>query len=195
MIRRLLTYVIKRLEYRKNKHKFGAFGEGSSIQKPLRISHGQNIFIGKNVEIHDFCWLAANPLSGSHLSKLVIEDGAVIGDFCHIFATKSIVIHKNVLFANSVYISDNSHAFQNINIPILKQNIIQKNTVEIGEGSWLGEHVCVIGATIGRNCVIGANSVVTHDIPDYCVAVGSPARIIKRFDQISRTWLSTDSKM
>ena len=60
--------------------------------------------------------------------------------------------------------------------------------VIIGEGSWLGENVCVCGASVGKHCVIGANSVVTRDIPDYCIAVGSPARVVKRYNFDKNTW-------
>ena len=62
--------------------------------------------------------------------------------------------------------------------------------VEIGEGSWIGEGVCVIGAKIGRHCVVGANAVVTKDIPDNTVAVGVPAKVIKKWDEESKTWKS-----
>jgi acetyltransferase-like isoleucine patch superfamily enzyme len=58
----------------------------------------------------------------------------------------------------------------------------------IGEGSWLGENVCVIGASIGKHCVIGANSVVTKDIPDYSVAVGIPAKVIKKYNFNKCEW-------
>ena len=71
----------------------------------------------------------------------------------------------------------------------MHQPIKQINTVIVGDGSWLGENVCVIGAKIGKNCVIGANSVVTKDIPDYCVAVGAPAKVIKRFDFVNQQWI------
>ena len=64
----------------------------------------------------------------------------------------------------------------------------------IGRDSWRGENVCVLGAKIGRHCVIGANSVVTKDIPDYCIAVGIPARIIKRYCFDSQTWRRTDEQ-
>jgi lipopolysaccharide O-acetyltransferase len=54
---------------------------------------------------------------------------------------------------------------------------------------WLGEHVSVLpGVTIGKGCIIGANSVVAKDIPDYCIAVGCPARVIKRFSFASNRW-------
>ena len=69
------------------------------------------------------------------------------------------------------------------------QGVTQKRDVVIGNGSWIGEHVCIIGASIGRHCVIGANSVVTRDIPDYSVAVGSPAVIIKKYDFNLNKWI------
>ena len=131
--------------------------------------------------------------AASGKAELIIEDGTIIGNFNHIFATKKIVIHKDVLTADKVYISDNLHGYENINLPIIKQAIVQKGEVEIGEGCWLGENVCVLGAHIGKHCVIGANSVVTKDIPDYSVAVGAPARIIKRYDFIKKSWVIIQS--
>ena len=60
--------------------------------------------------------------------------------------------------------------------------------VTIGEDSWIGENVCICGASIGKHCVIGANSVVTKDIPDYCVAAGIPAKVIKKYNFEKNSW-------
>lgn len=180
--------LIIRFYYRKI---FGHFGN-STYDSPLRFKGERNIYVGDGVLIQYKTWLEALPLTG-YESKLVIEDGCVIGNFNHIYATKSIIIHKYVLTADKVYISDNLHGYADINSPILRQPIVQNREVEIGEGSWLGENVCVLGSRIGKQCVIGANSVVTHDIPDYCVAVGAPARIIKRYDLNTNQWRKTDS--
>jgi len=73
-------------------------------------------------------------------------------------------------------------------MPILKQPIKQLPPMTIGDGTWLGENVCVLGVSIGKNCVIGANSVVTKEIPDYSVAVGAPARIIKKYNLNTNRW-------
>ena len=89
-------------------------------------------------------------------------------------------------------ISDNLHSYENISLPISKQPVKQIGCVKIGDGTWLGENVVVIGAKIGKNCVIGANSVVNKDIPDYCVSVGIPAKIIKRFNLKTSKWENTD---
>lgn len=167
---------------------FRNFGLHSVVRSPLRVDGAKNISVGNRCSIQYKTWLAAMPLTGYNV-KLVIEDGCSIGNFNHIYATRSIILHKNVLTADKVYISDNLHGYEDINIPILQQPIVQKNNVEIGEGSWLGENVCVIGANIGKHCIIGANSVVTKDIPDYSVAVGEPAKVIKQYDFEQKKWI------
>ncbi|MFD2601213.1 acyltransferase [Flavobacterium suzhouense] len=152
----------------------------------------QNISIGENVYIAYRSWLAALPLTGAEHCELIIGDGTSIGNLNHIYATKSIIIGKDVLTADKVYISDNLHGYEDVSLPIIKQPIKQIATVVIGDGCWLGENVCVIGAKIGKNCVIGANSVVTKDIPDYSVAVGSPAKVIKRYCFETNQWIKTN---
>lgn len=170
------------------KYSFSSFGSRSYIISPLKIDGIKNIKIGKNVYVSYKTWLAALPLTGHESCELVIGDGTNIGNFNHIFATRSIVIGRNVLTADKVYISDNSHEYEDIYTPIKSQPIKQISDVKIGDGTWLGENVCVIGAKIGMNCVIGANSVVTKDIPDYCVAVGSPAKVIKKYNLKNNSW-------
>lgn len=167
------------------------FGSNSVIWKPLRISG--NISVGSNVTIQYKSWLQANPLTGEN-AYLEIGEGCVIGHFNEIYATKSIVLEPNVLTADRVYISDNLHGYENPDLPVLKQPVIQNgNGVVIGEGSWLGVGVCVLGASIGKHCVVGSNAVVTHDIPDYSVAVGIPAKVIKRYNQERGKWEKTNS--
>jgi acetyltransferase-like isoleucine patch superfamily enzyme len=168
--------------------RFGKFGKKSRIDAPLKLDGRKNIHIGNNVHIHYRTWLGCEPLTDCKSPELIIDDGSVIGNFNHIYSTSSIRIGKNVLTADKVYISDNLHNYEDPDTPIIKQPIRQLAHVTIGDGSWIGENVCIIGASVGKHCIIGANSVVTHDIPDYCVAVGSPARVIKKYNQESGTW-------
>lgn len=160
----------------------------ASIISPLSLDGSKNIHLG-SVYIGYKSWLAANPLTDAKECALVIKDGCTIGHFNHIYATGKIVFEENVLTADRVYVSDNLHGYEDIHIPIISQPIKQNGHVTIGEGSWLGENVCVLGASIGKHCVIGANSVVTHDIPDYSVAVGIPAKVIKKFDVEQKQWI------
>ncbi|MCR4825927.1 MAG: acyltransferase [Bacteroidales bacterium] len=167
---------------------FKHFGKKSRIDKPLRIEGKRFIEIEDHVYVQPYTWLACQPLTCCNNPTLKLGEGTVVGNFNHIYATQSIVIENYVLTADKVYISDNLHGYDNPEIPILQQPIRQIGEVRIGEGSWLGENVCVIGASIGKHCTIGANSVVTHDIPDYCVAVGAPARVIKQYNFETKQW-------
>ncbi|HVS92101.1 MAG TPA: acyltransferase [Mucilaginibacter sp.] len=169
----------------------GSLGSRSKIISPLKIDGASNISIGKKVSIGYKTWLASVPHTGSPRCSLVIEDGTYIGNFNHIYATSGIRIGKKVLTADKVYISDNLHSYGDINTAIIDQEIKQIQEVTIGDGSWLGENACIIGANIGKGCVVGANAVVTKNIPDYCVVIGIPARIIKRFDMDTGQWVRT----
>jgi len=170
------------------KFKFGKFGKRSVIIDPLNINGARNIYINENVVIESLSWIAAVPLTNTKDCKLEICSGSRIGHFNHIYATHYIKIGKDVLTSDRVYISDNSHDYSDIEKPILRSNIRQLNDVSIGEGSWIGENVSIIGACIGKHCVIGANAVVTKNIPDYSIAVGVPAKVIKKFDAITGKW-------
>jgi acetyltransferase-like isoleucine patch superfamily enzyme len=121
---------------------------------------------------------------------LQIGKNCAIGDFSHITSVGEVFIEDNVLIANKVYISDNIHTFEDINQPIINQKVQFKKAVLIKEGAWLGENVCVIAATIGKNSVIGANSLVNKDIPDFSIAVGNPAKVIKKYDFETQKWVS-----
>ena len=192
LLLRLFRYPVKLYGIYLNKKRFNSFGVKSYVDNPLKIHGPKNISIGNYVKIGERSWIAAMPLTDSKVCELKFEDGVTIGDFNHIYATGSIIFEKDSLTANFVYISDNLHSYEDVNIPIKKQPIKQLKSVVIGEGCWIGEHVSIIGASVGKHSVVGANSVVTNDIPDYCVAVGSPAYIIKRFNFESQKWEKTD---
>jgi len=187
-LRRLFQFLKTVLYY---KLRFKQIGNRTIVQSTLKIEHGENIRIGNRVLIGYKSWLAASPQTGAASCQLEIKDGCSIGNFNHIYATKSVIIHQNVLTADKVYISDNLHGYQDITLPILQQKIVQNGVVEIGDGCWIGENACILGVKIGRNSVVGANSVVTKDIPDYSVVVGAPAKIIKRYCSESGQWKKT----
>ena len=187
-----LLRIIQLLIQQRNVFTYKSFGWKSWVKKPLQIDGKRNIAVGKNVFVAQGAWLASMPLTG-YIPELVIGDRSVIGHYAHIYATKKITIGKDVLIADKVYIADNLHGYEDINIPIKEQPIIQKREVSIGDNTWIGENVCIIGSSIGRGSVIGANSVVTHDIPDYSVAVGSPAKVIKYYDDNLKKWINVNN--
>lgn len=155
------------------------------IVAPLKFILLKRIFIGDNVRINAGCWLQVHNKSG----ELKIGTGSIIGHSNHIYAYRSIMIGENVLTADKVYITDCLHDYEDPNTPIMFQDVKALEKVIIGNNSWLGENVVILGASIGKNCVIGANSVVTKDIPDYSIAAGVPAKIIKKYNHTLKTWV------
>lgn len=172
--------------------RFAAFGRKTLVVAPIAIEGASRIHLGESVYVAAQTCLAAQPHGGGEDCRLEIGDGCRIGRFNHIYATRRVVLGPSVLTANGVYISDNAHAFRDIARPVVDQPIEQLQDVEIGEGSWLGHNACIIGVTIGRGCVVGANAVVTRNLPDYSVAVGAPARIIRRYDAGTGEWRRTE---
>lgn len=125
---------------------------------------------------------------------ITLKNGVRIQQNCHITCANRITIGENTCISANVTITDIDHPYDKIDIPIERQDL-EVLFVSIGSDCKIYNGAVVLpGVTIGKHCVIGANSVVSHDIPDYCVAVGVPAHIIKRFDFISNTWKKTDSK-
>jgi len=171
---------------------FKSFGKGVFIQSPDILEGGEFISLENDVNIGSQCWLLAYKQDNIE-PNLYIAKGTTIGRFAHIVALRKVSIEKNVLISDKVYISDNIHSYEDIAKPIKNQPIKFKAEVIIGENSWIGENVSIIGASIGKHCIVGSNSVVTKDIMDFSVVVGVPARYIKRYDEKSKEWKNTNN--
>jgi serine acetyltransferase len=170
---------------------FGKIGAGSKILNPMRLRNVHNMFVGEGVIINKYSFLLTHEIHGKRAPRLWIGAGCVIGHMNHLTCANEVNIQARVLTADRVHISDNSHVFSDPSVAILDQGVESKGSVTIGEGTWIGENASVLSCNIGRNCVIGANAVVLSDIPDYCVAVGAPARVVRRMNPVSRSWEAT----
>jgi acetyltransferase-like isoleucine patch superfamily enzyme len=110
-----------------------------------------------------------------------IGDRCLIGKGSGIVGHFSITIGNDVWTGHHVYITDQNHGYEDVSVPISRQSQPERAVI-IGDGSWLGHGSIILpGVTIGEHVVIGANSVVTKNIPPFSVAVGSPARVIRKF--------------
>jgi acetyltransferase-like isoleucine patch superfamily enzyme len=169
---------------------FYSIGSHVTISPPFRYANLSQVELGHHVVIHRDAWVQA---VGSHEAdrspRLILKDNVSIGMGATISAAKKIIFEEGVFTARNIYVSDHGHAFRDVSIPIKSQGIGDIAEVKIGKDSWLGQN-CVIlpGVTIGRHCVIGANSVVNRDIPDYAVAAGAPAQIIRIHNQATGAW-------
>jgi acetyltransferase-like isoleucine patch superfamily enzyme len=148
------------------------------------IFNEQYIQIGAGTMIGPQVTLSAGMVPGQ---QCVTNPVVRIGDRCLIGKGSGIVGHLAIDIGNDVwtghhvYITDQNHGFEDLALPISRQSMPER-PVTIGDGSWLGYGTVVLpGATIGRHVVVGANSVVTGALPDYSVAVGAPARVIRRY--------------
>ncbi len=160
---------------------FFRLGARSTLSLPIRLQGTEHIEIGSRVFVGPNSWLEVLAPDGRRANPAIrIGHGTSIAGFCTITSRRSVVIEPNVLIARYAYISDHTHACASSELPIKDQGIAQVAPVRICEGAWLGQNVVVCpGVTIGRNAVIGANSVVKNDVPDFCVAVGAPARVVR----------------
>lgn len=162
---------------------FGSLDPSARIQYPLRLDGERRISIGEDVFIASHCWLATYEADG-RAGELEIGDGTRITGYCVLAAAARVTLGRSVLLARNVYVADHRHAYLDTTRPVLAQGFAGIAPVEICDGAWLGQNVVVApGVRIGRGAVIGANSFVRDDIDDHCVAVGAPARIVRRFGQ------------
>lgn len=171
---------------------FANFGRGSLIRKPLMIFNPAHIWIGDRVSIREGARLEVIRISDSRIPELRIGDDSSIEQNAHISCHNRIEIGKRVAVSANCCILDVRHPYQDVNdaAKILDRVADDDAVVQIGDDSLLGYGAVVLpNVVIGKNVVIGSNSVVTSNIPDFSVAAGNPARVIKRYDSFTRTWV------
>jgi acetyltransferase-like isoleucine patch superfamily enzyme len=149
-------------------------GKGTVIENGVLIFHPENVALGANVYIGH-----GTILKGYYRNRLVIGDGSWIGQQCFFHAAGGLTIDRNVGVGPGVKILTSAHEVDAEDIPIL-HSPIRVAPVSIGEGSDVGVGAIILpGVTIGRRAQIGAGAVVTGDVPDYAVAVGVPAKVLR----------------
>lgn len=166
---------------------FASFGSGSYIAPYASIINGmEKISIGNNTYIGRHVSLTAWTYYEGINYKPIIEmgNGCSIGENNHITAINKIVIGNNVLTGKNVLITDNAHGksiYDNMTISPQRRKLSSKGGVVIGDNVWIGEKSSIMpGVNIGKGSIIAANSVVTKDVPEFCIVAGVPAKIVKR---------------
>ena len=165
--------------------RFGAFGEGSAICVPIAALYGEAyIEIGRDCIIGPYSTVSAGVMPGhvpANIPAVRIGDRCLIGKGSGIVGHHSVEIGDDVFTGHHVYITDANHGYEDTTVAIGKQ-FAAARPVKIGAGSWLGHGTVVLpGSTIGEHSAVGAGSVVTGDLPSFSVAVGNPARVIRRY--------------
>jgi acetyltransferase-like isoleucine patch superfamily enzyme len=148
--------------------------------------------LGNSVILREHAWLNVATGDPNGEPTIIIEDNCIVAIGSIISAKNRVHLERDVNVAQQVLIMDHNHAYEDIEAPIIKQGITEGGRIRIGEGSWIGHGAAIICSrgelTIGRHCVVSANSVVTRSIPDCSVVFGSPATIIRQYDPARRAW-------
>lgn len=182
--------IAKQIEWNYYKKRLANIGKNSQIGQNFSIINPDGISIGDNFsggcDIALWSWNAVN-IKGDDC-KLIIKNNVSITDRCIISAANRIEIGNGCLLGRDTFITDNSHgeniSINELNISPHERNIFSKGPVIIGDNVWTGKNVCIMpNVKIGNGAIIVANSVVTHNIPPYSVAVGSPAKVIKTINK------------
>ena len=153
---------------------------------------GINFFAGKHLRLE----AVLEHKGHKYNPQIIVGDNVSVVDFVHIGATNHVEIGDNVLMGSNIYISDHNHGIYSgknqtsPHIPPVNRYVSNDKKVVIGNNVWIGEFVSILpGVTIDRGSIVGANSVVTKDIPPFSIAVGTPAKVIKEFNFEKHIWV------
>lgn len=164
------------------KRKFKAFGAGSLLAPSVTLINPEFISVGDDSSIMKGCVLEACP--DHRVPGIVIGERVSLGEYSHVTAAGEIRIGNGVLTGRYVLITDNAHgasAREVLDTPPLQRAVVFKGPVVIEDNVWIGDKAAILpNVHIGRGAVIGANAVVTKDVPAYSVVGGNPARILKQ---------------
>jgi acetyltransferase-like isoleucine patch superfamily enzyme len=165
------------------------------IRFPIEIRGKRYINFGKNLTTGRGCRIEAYPYLNRNCI-ISFGDNIEINDYVHITGINNVSIGDNVLMASKIYISDSNHGSYDGTIDdtnpesITRTRKVTGEPVIIEDNVWLGESVSVLsGVTVGRCSIVGANSVVSRNLPPFTISVGNPAKPIKVFDFSINRWV------
>ncbi len=183
--------------------RFGNTPKNLMIDLPRRIINPERMFLGNNISFGPGSFLIAlthypgTPMQNPERqtdrqifdSRIEIGNRVTATGGLQIASQNRVVIEDDVMFASNVFINDAMHGYQNATDPYKYQKMWKIKPITVKTGAWIGQNAVILpGVTIGALSIIGANSIVTKSIPAQCIAFGSPARVVKKWNAADRQW-------
>ena len=160
------------------------------VKLPQYIKCGENVHIGEGSRL--LCWDSYRGERFENPPQITIGSGVRATRNLTIQCASRITIGDNVLIASDVFMVDYNHGMSPLTDSYLENPLDRSDGITIEEGVWIGNNVIILpNVTIGRKSIIGAGAVVTRSIPPYCMAVGNPARVIRKYDSERNEWVRT----
>lgn len=172
--------------------KISNVGAGTYIDRTAHVLGWRNIRIGKSCVISSDCWLNVNSRSGNS-PTIEIGDFSFVGRRNFFSSGKKIYVGPYALTGPDCKFMGSDHLFNDPLKPFISTGTTDLSTIYVGANCWLGADVRILGnVTIGHGCVLGAGATVLSNVPPFSVVVGSPARVLKRYDIEAKTWVRAE---
>ncbi len=193
LLRRISLRLKKEIWYYFNRNSFKSLGKNCLFQHPIVISKkfieaGERVTVRHNARIQG----VTSHFSPTLSPRIILSNGVSIQQNIHLTCANYVFIGENTAIAANVTITDIHHPYEDISRPIEKQPIVVKEVVIGADCKIYNNAVVLPGVHIGKHVTIGANCVVIRDMPDFSVAVGNPARIVKRYNPDTQIWERTN---
>lgn len=175
----------------------GGVGRNVVFGVNVTLRHPHKIVIGDNVVIDDGCCLDAkgtdnrgiqvgngvfvgrNTILSCKNGDIILDDHANLGFNCEIFSASRVRVGRHILMAAYTYLVGGDHLYDRVDIPVLLQGRTARG-IEVDDNVWLGTHVVVTdGSRVGRDAIIGAGAVVVGEVPEFAIAAGIPAKVLR----------------
>ncbi len=193
MIKFILRTIYFRLKetIRAFKFRYYVYKNGGEAGRPLKLFNECNIAVGKHVRIKDGYRIECyEDFYGQKLyPRLIIKNGVIIGPGFTGYVACDLTIGEDTIMAGNITLITENHGMNPETSTPYHAQPLSIGSISIGKGCWLGQNVSVLpNVNIGDKCIIATNAVVTSDIPDYSIAAGCPAKVIKRYNFDKHTW-------